>query len=446
MTDSGFIVAVIGAGPAGIFASKQLVADGHEVVLINKDIKPGGLAEYGIYPSKHKIKEGLRNQFRSILSHPKVHYFGNIEVGNVGDITFEEIRKMGFSAILVTAGAQAARHLGVPGEDLIGVYHAKDVVYHYNKLPPYSKMDFTIGKRVAIVGAGNVMLDLAHWLIDEVQVEEVFPVIRRGPAEVKFDKKELESVVANLDVKSLDEELERVAPAMRAVGENPDDAREFFLSAREKGTHHNSSTRFEMKFLSAPRLLIGDEQGKLKGLVVEETILQENHGTIKAVGTGVEQILDVDTVILAIGDQVDQNLGLPLDKNQFVRHPDPRYPVEGISYEVYDPVNGQAVEGVFLAGWSRLASTGLVGLARKDAVNAARAIHAYLDEKGTKPLLNVNEIMSLAHRHCLNCVDYEDVMRLEAVEGLKAAEMGVEEFKFESNEQMLMAIRSGLIA
>lgn len=446
MTDSGFIVAVIGAGPAGIFASKQLAADGHEVVLINKDIKPGGLAEYGIYPTKHKIKEGLRNQFRSILSDPKVHYFGNIEVGNVGDITFKEIREMGFSAVLVTAGAQAARHIGVPGEELQGVYRAKDVVYHYNKLPPYGQMDFHIGKRVAIVGAGNVMLDLAHWLIDEVQVDEAFPVIRRGPAEVKFDKKELESVVANLDVKALDEELERVAPVMRAVGQNTDEARDFFLSAMQKGIHHNSPTRFEMKFLSAPRLLIGDDHGKLTGLVVEDTVLQESHGVIKAIGTGVERTINVDTVILAIGDQVDPNLGLPLDGNQFVRHPNPRYPIEGVSYEVYDPSIGVAIDGVFLAGWSRLASTGLVGLARKDAVNAARAIHAFLAERPTKPPLSVQEIMASAHRHCLNCVDYEDIKRLEQAEEQKAAELSMEEYKFDTNEQMLVAIRSGLIA
>ena len=80
------------------------------------------------------------------------------------------------------------------------MYHAKDVVYHYNGLPPYSLKDFSMGKRVAIVGAGNVMLDLAHWLIEMVKVDEVISVIRRGPAEVKFDKKELENVISYLDI------------------------------------------------------------------------------------------------------------------------------------------------------------------------------------------------------------------------------------------------------
>lgn len=446
MVDSGYIVAVIGAGPAGIFATKQLVTYGHEVVLLNKDIKPGGLAEYGIYPTKHKMKEGLRNQFRSILSDPKVHYFGNIEVGRVGDITFDEIRQMGFSAILVTAGAQAARHLGVAGEELKGVYHAKDVVYHYNGLPPYSQKDFRVGKRVAIVGAGNVMLDLAHWLIEMVKVDEVISVIRRGPAEVKFDKKELENVISYLDMIALEAELERVAPFMKEVGEDPEESREFYRAASHKAVPHDAPTRFVLKFLSAPKLLVGDENGRVKGLIVEETKLQESHGTMKAVGTGIQHTLDVDTVILAIGDQVDQNLGLPFEGSQYIHNLQPEYPEKGISYEVSDPATGKPMEGIFLAGWSRQASTGLVGIARKDAVNASSAVNSYLLDKKPLPSKNIVDIMESALMHCLNCVDYNDIQLLERVEQEKAAELGLEEFKFDTNEKMLMAIRAGLIA
>jgi ferredoxin--NADP+ reductase len=446
MVDSGYIVAVIGAGPAGIYATKQLVTYGHEVVLLNKDIKPGGLAEYGIYPTKHKMKEGLRNQFRSILSDPKVHYFGNIEVGRVGDITFDEIRQMGFSAILVTAGAQAARHLGVAGEELKGVYHAKDVVYHYNGLPPYSLMDFSVGKRVAIVGAGNVMLDLAHWLIEMVKVDEVISVIRRGPAEVKFDKKELENVISYLDILALDAELERVAPFMKEVGEDPEESREFYRAASHKAVPHDAPTRFVLKFLSTPKLLVGDESGWVKGLIIEETKLQESHGTMKAIATGIQHTLDVDTVILAIGDQVDQNLGLPFEGSQYIHNLQPEYPEEGISYEVSDPKTGKPMEGIFLAGWSRQASTGLVGIARKDAINASTAVNGYLLDKKPLPTTNIVDIIETALMHCSNCVDYADIQLLESIEQEKAAEMGLEEFKFDTNEKMLMAIRSGLIA
>jgi ferredoxin/flavodoxin---NADP+ reductase len=93
------LVAVIGAGPAGLFATKQLAAHGIHVVLFNRDIKPGGLAEYGIFPSKHKMKEGLRKQFRQIFQLPEVDYFGNVVIGQMGDLTLGELRAYGFRPV-----------------------------------------------------------------------------------------------------------------------------------------------------------------------------------------------------------------------------------------------------------------------------------------------------------------------------------------------------------
>jgi ferredoxin--NADP+ reductase len=132
------VVAVIGAGPAGLFASKILALNGAHVVLLNRDILPGGLAEYGIYYDKFKMKEGLRKQFRQILDLAQIDYYGNITVGEIGDISLPELRALGFQAVMVTVGAQGTKWLGLPGEGLVGVYHAKDLVFHYNLLPPYS--------------------------------------------------------------------------------------------------------------------------------------------------------------------------------------------------------------------------------------------------------------------------------------------------------------------
>ncbi len=162
-----YLVAVIGAGPAGLFASRLLALNDVHVVLLNRDIIPGGLAEYGIYFDKYKMKEGLRKQFQQILDLPAIDYFGNVIVGENGDFRLSDLRAMGFQALLVTVGAQGTKWLGLPGENLVGVYHAKDLVFHYNLLPPFSTKDFRIGKRVALIGAGNVMLDIAHWLIRE---------------------------------------------------------------------------------------------------------------------------------------------------------------------------------------------------------------------------------------------------------------------------------------
>ena len=156
MTTEGeikYVVAVIGAGPAGLYASRQLANMGVHVVLLNRDIKPGGLAEYGIYPTKIKMKVGLRRQFGRILEIPEIEYYGNVTVAQEGDFSLEDLGKMGFQALLVTVGAQGTKWLGLPGEDLIGVYHAKDLVYHYNKLPPFSEQKFYIGKRVVLSGS-----------------------------------------------------------------------------------------------------------------------------------------------------------------------------------------------------------------------------------------------------------------------------------------------------
>src|SRR5437016_2027357 len=75
-------VFVVGAGPAGMFAAQKIAQGGHEVIILNRDIKPGGLAEYGIYPTKDKMKIGLRKQFAKVLGLPNVHYFGHVPVSS----------------------------------------------------------------------------------------------------------------------------------------------------------------------------------------------------------------------------------------------------------------------------------------------------------------------------------------------------------------------------
>ncbi|HYN14770.1 MAG TPA: NAD(P)-binding protein, partial [Terriglobales bacterium] len=73
-------VFVVGAGPAGLFAAQKIAQAGHQVIVLNRDIKPGGLAEYGIYPVKDKMKIGLRKQFAKVLSFPNLSYFGHVPV------------------------------------------------------------------------------------------------------------------------------------------------------------------------------------------------------------------------------------------------------------------------------------------------------------------------------------------------------------------------------
>jgi len=435
-----YSVAVIGAGPAGLFAARAMAQQGVSVLLINRDIKAGGLAEYGIYPSKLKMKDGLRRQFRQILELPNLEYIGNLGIGLDGPISLAELQNFGFDALLVTVGAQGTKWLGLPGEELQGVYHAKDLVYYYNQLPPFSQRNYAIGKRVVCVGVGNVMLDIAHWAVRALKVDEIIAVARRGPAEVKFTKKEMETVARNLDLAALDAEIERTAPIQRSAGQDPEAAKAFILSALEHAEEPVSQTKFSLQFLASPHQILGDEQGRAKALEVEDTtLIARPDGSVNAVGLDTFRNIAGDTVVFCIGDRVDESFGLPLDKwGDFAKNPQPRFPVEGLSYEAYNPETDQPIGGVFLAGWSREASSGLVGTARKDGDQAARAVLAYLDTvraKGAEAALAAFNAKLLLLNQPV--VHEDDLKKLEAAEAAQAAELNLPEFKFDSNEDML---------
>jgi len=436
-------VAVIGAGPAGLFGARELAGLGARVVLFNRDIKPGGLAEYGIYPDKHNMKDGLRKQFKHVLSTEGITYYGNVTIGAQGDISLDDLRGLGFQAILVTAGAQGTKWLGLPGEDLTGVYHAKDVVYYYNKLPPFSQRKFHFGRRCAIVGAGNVMIDVARYLIREIKADEVISIVRRGPGEVNFTKEEMRHIIANLDVPAFEAELLRVLPSLQAINQGSDVGRQKVLDALSKPDPKFSDTRFRFEFLASPTQMIG-RNGMLAQVEIEDNILAVKDGVIKARGTGHKRLLDLDTVIFAIGDKVDESFGLPVESSEFVKHPTPRYPIEGRSYEAFDPATGSPISDVFVGGWARQASDGLVGYARKDGTNASKAVSQYLLTLGPT-LPDMSALASKLQSLPKPVITTEELKKLEAVEQAEAEKRGLPEFKFPTNEEMLQAIEAAAV-
>ena len=435
---SAYFVAVIGAGPSGLFAARELANQGARVVIFNRDIKPGGLAEYGVYPDKHKMKDGFRKQFRQALANDNLIYYGNLRVGAEGDLTLAELRALGFQAILVTVGAQGTKWVGLPGEDLVGVYHAKDLVYHYNKLPPFTQERFRLGKRCAIIGAGNVMLDIAYFMIHEVKAEEITAVVRRGPGEVNFTKEEMTRTIANLDMDAFETEMKRVLPSLQAVNQDPEIGRHKVLDALPKAEPKTSDSRFRFEFLTSPVQMIG-ENGWLAKLEVEDNVLVAKDNDLKARGTGRRRTLDVEAVIFAIGDKVDNSFGLPTDSNAFVINPSPRFPIDGISYESFDPEADAPIADIFVGGWARKASQGLVGYARKDGTNASRAVWQYLQTlQPTVP--NLEEVAEKMKGLSKPIVTKENIQTLEAAEAAEAQKRGLEEFKFATNEEMLQAM------
>ena len=442
MEDPKYMVAIVGAGPAGLYAARKLAEGGARVLLLNRDIKPGGLAEYGIYLDKYKMKQGLRAQFQQILSLPSIDYYGNVTVCCGGNVVLEDLLESGFQAVLITTGAQGTKWLRLPGENLPGVYHAKNIVFHYNLLPPFSEKKYLLGRRVIVVGAGNVMMDIAHYLVRERKVDEVIAVVRRGPADVKFTRKEMETVGRNLDLEAFEAEFARVAPIMQSAGQDPAAAKAAFLDALPRALDPVSQTRFRFEFLASPVRVLGDWMNGVNALKVEENTLVKADGVVKARGTGNTRQIEADTIIFAIGDTVDKDFCIPIFNDAYVASPQPRFPVEGVSFEAFNPDINQPIDRVFLAGWARQASTGLVGVARRDGERAAEAVLQYLHTHG--PMRDMENVVEKFEERLVEThervVDKAHLAKLAAAESAQAQELGVEEFKFSTNDEMLTAM------
>lgn len=440
-------VAVVGAGPAGLYAARKLAQAGVRVLLINRDLKPGGLAEYGIYYTKHKMKEGLRKQFRKILAMPEIHYSGGVEVGDAYAVTLDELRDLGCSAVLFTIGAQGTKMLGLPGEEnAVGVFHAKDLVYHFNQLPPFASQDFAIGQRVGIIGMGNVMVDVAHWLVCDKKVEEVVVVARRGPAERAYTDKEMREIVENLDQQALQEELARVKPALDEVGQDTEAIFNDMLKPLAKSHATHSNTRFGFRFLVSSKQILTDENGRVTGLEVEHNKLVPRGESLRPQGTGETSVIPMDTLIYAIGDQVDAAVGLPFEWGKFIVPSEPHPTVEDRArYEVYDPQQEKTLDGQFVGGWARIASDGLVGKARADGETAAEEVMHYLQTQETK-IKTTETIMqqwqSLLANKGITEFNNDHVQRLEDAEKSEAEKQGKEFFKFNSDQEMWSALDS----
>lgn len=435
-------VFVVGAGPAGLFAAQKIALAGHEVIIFNRDIKPGGLAEYGIYPTKDKMKIGLRKQFAKVLSLPNVQYIGHVSVGDGSLLSIADLQKFSPSAIVFAVGAQGAKQLGLPGSESRGIYSAKDFVYYYNLLPPFATQDFATGKRVAIVGMGNVAIDIARWLlVDEPlkQVEDVIIVARRGPFEAKFDKKEFKDIESYLDREAFADELQRIGPQLAAVGQDPAALAEATFPVLAKPATARTHPRLLFRFLNSPHSIRSGPDGRMNRLTVTDNILVERDGDVAAKATSATSDLDVDTMIFAIGDVADPALGLPYAASGYVTNTDEADPKRA-AYEVFDPRNASVLDGIYVVGWARKASEGLVGIARHDGEQGAMHVLKYLESAPVTGSASYQEILHSLQANGLRIVQKSDLEHLARAEELRAQQSGQPWFKFGEDEAMLDAI------
>jgi ferredoxin--NADP+ reductase len=366
---AGIRVAIVGAGPAGIYMAAAL-ADQQDVAAVDifdRLPAPFGLLRYGVAPDHLKMK-ALATTLQRTLDHDKVRFFGNLELGR--DVTIDEL--LGdYNALIYAHGAASDRTLGIPGEELRGSLAARRFVAWYCGDPDASVDDFDLTARsVAVIGLGNVALDVTRVLIrdpaelsptdvtDDVlkalhasAVTEVHVVGRRGPQHAKFTTKELREIgeLAGVDVVVDPAALDGVGDVDdKVVARNLDIFRDWSTRSLT-----GAPRRVVFHFFSTPVEVIGTNS--VEGLRIEHA-------------DGTAEVLDVQMVVRSAGYRGVPMEGLPFDSSTGT--------ISVVDHRVVRP-DGRI--GEYACGWIKRGATGVIGTNRSDATATMRSIESDID-------------------------------------------------------------------
>lgn len=318
-------VAVIGSGPAGLTCAADLARMGYSVTMFESLHEAGGVLSYGI--PEFRLPKKIVNEEVEYIESLGVEFKPNMLIGSI--FSLNDLFSSGYSAIFIGAGAGLPQFLRIPGENLMGVYSANEYLTRINLMKAYLFPEYLtpvrIGKKVAVVGAGNVAMDAARVSL-RLGAEEVTIVYRRSRTEMPAREEEI-------------------------------------VRAEEEGV--------AFKLLTAPTKVIGDEKGWVKQLECLQMELGEpdNSGRRRPVPIkGSEFLLDVDTLVIAIGQSPNPlitNSAADLKKEKW----------GGI---ITDPETGQtSIKGVF-AGGDIVTGAATVISAMGAGKKAARAIDKYI--------------------------------------------------------------------
>jgi ferredoxin/flavodoxin---NADP+ reductase len=373
-------VGIVGAGPAGIYAADLLTKSDSPVAvdLIERVPAPYGLVRYGVAPDHPRIKEIVK-ALRRVLEHPDIRFLGNVTYGV--DLKLEDLRHC-YDAVIFATGADSDRDLDIPGIDRPGSFGAADFVSWYDGHPDVPRDWPLTARRVAVLGAGNVALDVARILsktADELlsteiaanvhaglranQATDVHVFARRGPAQVKFSPLELRELAhsPNVDVVVHPEGFEFDRASMRLAAEDKQvktvmKTLNAWVGKEPTGKPH----RLHLHFLEQPVQVLG--QHAVEGLRTEHMQL-DGDGNVR--GTGDFTDWPVQAVYRAIGYRSTPLADLPFDP---VRHV-----ITNAGGRVLD-LDGQPVPGVYVTGWIKRGPVGLIGHTKSDAAETVRAL------------------------------------------------------------------------
>ena len=325
---NGKKVAVVGSGPSGITCAGELIKKGYDVTVFEALHKAGGVLSYGI-PEFRLPKALVAREIKSVED-LGVDIETNVIVGR--SVTIDELMEDGYEAVFVGSGAGLPRFLNIPGENLLGVYSANEFLTRVNLMKGYkfpeAPTPVKVGKRVAVVGAGNVAMDAAR-TAKRLGAEEVYIVYRRSEEE---------------------------APA------------------RLEELHHAKEEGIIFKFLNNPAAIVGDDNGWVKGMEIIKQELGEPDASGRRRPVPVEgsnYILDVETVIIAIGQS----------PNPLIRHTTPGLECQKWGGIIVNEETMESSKENVYAGGDTVTGAATVILAMGAGKKAAAAIDEKLSSK-----------------------------------------------------------------
>ena len=450
-------VAIIGSGPAAFYVAERLFKlreDGVTVDMFERLPAPFGLVRYGVAPDHQKIKQVSR-VFARLADRPGFRYFGNVAYG--ADLTLADIRSH-FHQVCFATGAQTDRRLGIPGEDLPRSHPATAFVAWYNGHPDFRNLEFDLSvERVAVVGVGNVAVDVARILcrtpeelartdiadyaleaLRHSRVREVVMLGRRGPAQAAFSNPEIRELgqLTDTDTVVLPEEIELDPLSREAVAKADGDvARKLeILGGLAHPPAADKSRRLTIRFLVSPVELRGSATDGVQGMRLVHNRLERGAGRLKAVATERHEDLEVDMVFRSVGYR-----GMPLPDVPFN---DAWGVIPNEHGRVTDP-DGVVQQGLYVSGWIKRGPSGVIGTNKPDGKETAEAMveDAAAGRTFDPSQAGPEAVAALVNERRPDYLSWADWQRADAIEVKRGEAAGRPRIKFTDPQEMVAQAR-----
>ncbi|XP_023692653.2 NADPH:adrenodoxin oxidoreductase, mitochondrial [Paramormyrops kingsleyae] len=448
-------VCIVGGGPAGFYTAQHLLKSrlDIQVDLFERLPVPFGLVRFGVAPDHPEVKNVI-NTFTQTALHERCNFFGNVGVGK--DVSVAELRQA-YHAVVLSYGAEGNRRLGIPGEDLRGVYSAKDFVGWYNGLPGNKELRPDLSSETAVVlGQGNVALDVARILLSpldilkktditqpslealaESQVQRVLIVGRRGPLQVACTIKELREMV-NLpgtmpDMVTTD--FEGVASVLKDLSRPRKRLTELLLKAAQGAASRQAgaSRQWGFHFLRSPlEILPADDLTSTAGIRLAVNVLEGSHEGARAVPTGEVEELKCGMVISSIGYR-----SLCID---------PAVPFDHHKAIIPNTVGRvQPGAGLYCSGWVKRGPTGVIATTMNDSFDTARSLlqdieAGVIDVSSVKP--GSRAVLSSLESRGVKWVSFSDWEKIDKEEVRRGQRVGRPREKILDVAEMLRVAHS----